>query len=199
MPETYSAPRILMNRLRQMMAAGGDAEERLAKVVKLVAGTMVADVCSIYLRTPDNMLELVATEGLRPEAVSRTRLDLDEGLVGQIAMSAQPLAIQDAPRHPAFSYRPETGEDPYHAFLGVPILRGGRVIGVLTVQNRTERLYDEDEIDSLQTIAMVLAEIVDRIKIPAGLKPGDYVLGWRWDCEESNQIWASCSDITIVA
>ncbi len=160
MPETYSAPRILMNRLRQMMAAGGNAEERLAKVVKLVAGTMVADVCSIYLRTPDNMLELVATEGLRPEAVSRTRLDLDEGLVGQIAMSAQPLAIQDAPRHPAFSYRPETGEDPYHAFLGVPILRSGRVSGVLTVQNRTERIYGEDEIETLQTIAMVLAEVL---------------------------------------
>ena len=70
------------------------------------------------------------------------------------------LNLAEAAAHPDFSYRPETGEDPYHAFLGVPILRGGRVIGVLTVQNRTERLYDEDEIDSLQTIAMVLAETV---------------------------------------
>ncbi|MEL6567284.1 MAG: phosphoenolpyruvate--protein phosphotransferase [Pseudomonadota bacterium] len=160
MPETYSAPRLLMNRLRQMMAAGGDDSERLGKVVKLVAGTMVADVCSIYLRTLDDMLELIATEGLRPEAVSRTRLGLDEGLVGQIAMSASPLAIQDAPRHPAFSYRPETGEDPYHAFLGVPILRSGRVTGVLTVQNRTARSYGEDEVETLQTIAMVLAEVL---------------------------------------
>ncbi|MEM6947799.1 MAG: phosphoenolpyruvate-utilizing N-terminal domain-containing protein, partial [Pseudomonadota bacterium] len=160
MPEPYSAPRLLMNRLRQMMASRGDPGERLDQVVQLVAGTMVADVCSIYLRTPDDMLELIATEGLRAEAVSRTRLALEEGLVGQIAISALPLAIQDAPRHPAFSYRPETGEDPYHAFLGVPILRSGRVTGVLTVQNRTERAYGEDEIETLQTIAMVLAEVL---------------------------------------
>ncbi len=160
MPETYSAPRLLMNRLRQMMAEGGETFERLDRVVKLIAGTMVADVCSIYLRTDIDELELIATEGLRSEAVTRTRLKLDEGLVGQIAKSARPLSIQDAPRHPAFSYRPETGEDPYHAFLGVPILRGGRVQGVLTVQNRTERIYGEDEIETLQTIAMVLAEVL---------------------------------------
>ncbi|NBC20189.1 MAG: GAF domain-containing protein, partial [Alphaproteobacteria bacterium] len=160
MPETYSAPRLLMNRLRQLMAEGGETAERLDRVVKLIAGTMVADVCSIYLRTPNDELELIATEGLRPEAVARTRLQLDEGLVGQIAMSARPLSIQDAPRHPSFSYRPETGEDPYHAFLGVPILRGGRVQGVLTAQNRTERTYGEDEVETLQTIAMVLAEVL---------------------------------------
>ncbi|MEM7768022.1 MAG: phosphoenolpyruvate--protein phosphotransferase [Pseudomonadota bacterium] len=159
MPHSFSAPRLLMNRLRQMMAAGHETRDRLDKTVQLIAGTMVADVCSIYLRTKTDELELVATEGLRREAVFSTKLAMDEGLVGQIALTAQPLAIQDAPRHPAFSYRPETGEDPYHAFLGVPILRGGRVIGVLTVQNRTERAYGEDEIESLQTIAMVLAEL----------------------------------------
>ncbi len=152
-----------MNRLRSVMAAEADTEVRLMQVVRLIAGTMVADVCSIYRRTEDNRLELIATEGLRQDAIHRTFLALDEGLVGQITQTAQPLSIQDAPRHPNFSYRPETGEDPYHAFLGVPILKGGRVIGVLTVQNRTERTYQDDEIDSLQTIAMVLAEIV-----PAG-------------------------------
>lgn len=149
-----------MNRLRSVMAAEADTEARLMKVVRLIAGTMVADVCSVYRRTDDNRLELIATEGLREDAIHRTFLAIDEGLVGQIAQTAQPLSIQDAPRHPNFSYRPETGEDPYHAFLGVPILKGGRVIGVLTVQNRTERLYQDDEIDSLQTIAMVLAEVV---------------------------------------
>jgi phosphotransferase system enzyme I (PtsP) len=142
------------------MAGDMEADTRLQKVVTLIAGTMVADVCSIYKRTETDELELVATEGLSVEAVHQTRLGFDEGLVGQIALSGEPLSIQDAPRHPAFSYRPETGEDPYHAFLGVPILRGGRVIGVLTVQNRTERLYEDDEVDSLQTIAMVLAEVV---------------------------------------
>lgn len=149
-----------MNRLRSVMAAEADTEARLMKVVRLIAGTMVADVCSVYRRTDDERMELIATEGLREDAIHRTFLGLDEGLVGQIAQTAQPLSIQDAPRHPNFSYRPETGEDPYHAFLGVPILKGGRVIGVLTVQNRTERIYQDDEIDSLQTIAMVLAEIV---------------------------------------
>lgn len=160
MAQGFSSPRLLLNRLRDVMARGEGGSERLDSVVQLIAATMIADVCSIYLRTDHNELELVATEGLRLEAVASTRLKLDEGLVGLISHTAEPLAIQDAPRHPNFSYRPETGEDPYHAFLGVPILRGGRVIGVLTVQNRTERVYDEDEIETLQTIAMVIAEVV---------------------------------------
>lgn len=160
MVQGFSSPRLLLNRLRDVMAQGGGGRERLQSVVQLIAASMVADVCSIYLRTEGDELELVATEGLRPEAVSATRLSMDEGLVGQISLTAAPLSIQDAPRHPNFSYRPETGEDPYHAFLGVPILRGGRVTGVLTVQNRTERSYDEDEIETLQTIAMVIAEVV---------------------------------------
>lgn len=160
MARSFSSPRLLLNRLRDVMARGAGGRERLDSVVQLIAATMIADVCSIYLRTDNNELELVATEGLRLEAVSSTRLSVDEGLVGLISLTAEPLAIEDAPRHPKFSYRPETGEDPYHAFLGVPILRGGRVIGVLTVQNRTERVYDEDEIETLQTIAMVIAEVV---------------------------------------
>jgi phosphotransferase system enzyme I (PtsP) len=157
------ATRLLMNRLRQIMAEDGETRSRLDNVVRLIASTMVADVCSIYLRHRGGQLILIATEGLKPEAVGNTRLSANEGLVGLVSRRAEPMAIQDAPRHPSFSYRPETGEDPFHAFLGVPILRGGRVIGVLTVQNRTERVYGDEEIDSLQTIAMVLAEIVDRI------------------------------------
>ncbi len=160
MSDRSPVPRLLMNRLRHLMAEGGSTRERLDQVVRLIAFTLVADVCSIYVRSEDAELVLIATEGLRPEAVTMTRLRIDEGLVGQIAKSAKSLAIQDAPRHPAFSYRPETGEDPYHAFLGVPILRSGRVIGVLTVQNRTERAYGEEEIETLETIAMVLAEVL---------------------------------------
>ena len=163
MPYNLPATRLLMNRLRQIMAEDGDTRSRLDRVVRLIASTMVADVCSIYLRIQNGELLLIATEGLKPEAVASTRLRRHEGLVGLVAQRAEPMAIQDAPRHPAFSYRPETGEDPFHAFVGVPVLRGGRVIGVLTVQNRTERVYEDDEIDILQTIAMVLAEIVDRI------------------------------------
>ena len=105
-------------------------------------------------------MELFATEGLDPLAVHLTRMRPGEGLVGEIMRLGRPLNLADAPNHPAFSYRPETGEDPYHAFLGVPLLRGGRSIGVLVVQNRTERVYTEDEVEDLQIIAMVLAEMV---------------------------------------
>jgi phosphotransferase system enzyme I (PtsP) len=106
------------------------------------------------------VLELFATEGLRPEAVHRTRLRVGEGLVGVIAATARPLALADAQAHPDFAYRPETGEEIYHSLMGVPILRGGRVLGVLVVQNRTPRRYTEDEIEIAQTIAMIVAELI---------------------------------------
>ncbi len=162
------ATRVLMNNLRQVMAEEGDTRSRLDHVVRLIASTMVADVCSIYVREGDGSLLLVATEGLKPEAVNKTRLAAQEGLVGFVARTAEPIAIEDAPRHPSFSYRPETGEDPFHAFLGVPILRTGGVTGVLVVQNRTERTYRDEEVDTLQTISMVLAEIVHTLEtVPA--------------------------------
>ena len=103
MVQGFSSPRVLLNRLRDMMARGGGSRERLQKVVQLIATGMIADVCSIYLRTQNDELELVATEGLRAEAISATRLSMDEGLVGHIAETAEPLSIQDAPRHPSFS------------------------------------------------------------------------------------------------
>jgi phosphotransferase system enzyme I (PtsP) len=137
MPYNMTATRVLMNNLRQVMAEDGDTRSRLDHVVRLIAGAMVADVCSVYLREADGAHLLIATEGLKPEAVNKTRMSPGEGLVGYVARTAEPIAIEDAPRHPAFSYRPETGEDPFHAFLGVPILRTGGVTGVLVVQNRT--------------------------------------------------------------
>lgn len=152
--------RRLLGRLRNLLAGEEEGADRLQAVVKLIADTMVADVCSIYVRTPDNSLLLVATEGLLPEAVGRTRLNEHEGLVGLIATTARPKRLKNAPGHPRFSYRPETGEDPYHGFAGVPILRAARVLGVLVVQNRTERFYGDEDMDELQTVAMVLAEII---------------------------------------
>ena len=152
--------KLLLSRLRALMANQAQDPKRLERVVELIANTMVADVCSIYLKTEDESLMLMATEGLRPEAVGRTRMKENEGLVGLVSTTARPLRLTDAFSHPRFSYRPETGEDPFHSFLGVPILRGGRVLGVLVVQNRTERAYDDDEAEALQTVAMVLAELV---------------------------------------
>ncbi|WP_439476632.1 phosphoenolpyruvate--protein phosphotransferase [Brevundimonas sp.] len=142
------------------MAGASPAQDRLDTVVRIIAQSMVAEVCSIYLRRASGELELFATQGLKPEAVHTTRLRPGEGLVGEVARSAAPISLSDAPSHPSFAYRPETGEDPYHAFLGAPLLRGGRAIGVLVVQNRSERRYDDEEVEDIQTIAMVLAETV---------------------------------------
>jgi phosphotransferase system enzyme I (PtsP) len=155
-----SGPRLLLRRLREIMAEPASAQARLDKLVMLIAANMVAEVCSVYLRRAGNIYELFATEGLNPGAVHRTRMKEGEGLVGLVGETAEPINLSDAPHHPRFSYRPETGEDPYRSFLGVPIVRGGQVYGVLTVQNRTARLYDEEEVEALQTVAMVLAEIV---------------------------------------
>ena len=153
-------PRVLLRRLREIMAEQVSAQMRLDRLVNLIAANMVAEVCSIYLRRAANAYELFATEGLNRAAVHHTRLREGEGLVGLVGETAEPLNLSDAPGHPRFAYRPETGEDPYRSFLGVPIVRGGQVYGVLTVQNRAARLYDEEEVEALQTVAMVLAEVV---------------------------------------
>lgn len=152
--------RRLLSRLRDVMAGAGTPQERLDKVVKLIAANMVAEVCSCYVMRAGEVLELFATEGLMEEAVHKTRLRVGEGLVGDIAAHARPLALADAQTHPMFAYRPETGEEVYHSLMGVPIVRGGRVIGVLVVQNRTRRAYTEEEIETLETVAMVVAELV---------------------------------------
>ena len=155
-----TATRRLLRRLRGIMAGSGSAQERLDRIVRVVAVEMVAEVCSAYVMRAGEVLELFATEGLRPEAVHRTRLRIGEGLVGIIAATARPLALADAQSHPDFAYRPETGEEIYHSLMGVPILRGGQVLGVLVVQNRTPRRYSEDESEILQTIAMIVAELI---------------------------------------
>ena len=156
---SITGTRRLLRRLRDIMAGSGTPQERLDRIVRIVAAEMVAEVCSAYVMRAGEVLELFATEGLRSEAVHRTRLRIGEGLVGVIAATARPLTLADAQSHPDFAYRPETGEEIYHSLMGVPILRGGRVLGVLVVQNRSLRHYTEDEIEVLQTIAMVVAEL----------------------------------------
>jgi len=156
---SVGSTRRLLRRLRDIMARSGTAQERLDRIVRVIAAEMVAEVCSAYIMRAGEVLELFATEGLRPEAVHRTRLRVGEGLVGVIAATARPLALADAQSHPNFAYRPETGEEIFHSLMGVPILRSGRVLGVLVVQNRTLRHYTEDEVEVLQTIAMIVAEL----------------------------------------
>lgn len=154
------ALRVIMRRLREIMADKGDGQERLDKIVRQIAGVMVAEVCSIYLTRRDGSLELYASQGLKPEAVHSTRLNRNEGLVGRCAELASPINEPDAPSHPAFSYRPETGEEAYHSMLAVPVLRLGKVVGVLVVQNHTRREYAEEDVEVLQSTAMVVAELV---------------------------------------
>ena len=154
-----SDPRILLRRLREVMAGEGTAQQRMDQLVTVIAANMIAEVCSIYLLR-NGVLELFASEGLNPGAVHQTTLRVGEGLVGQIAQLARPMALSEARSHPNFAARPETGEEDYHSLMGVPVLRGGRVVGVLVLQNRSNREYASDEIEAMQTIAMVLAEMV---------------------------------------
>jgi phosphotransferase system enzyme I (PtsP) len=157
---TKNAPRQLMRQLHEIMASADDAEKRLNRVVHLVASNMVAEVCSAYFIRDGDILELFATEGLNAEAVHQTRLRVGEGLVGLVASMGTSLNLSDAQSHPKFAYRPETGEEIYKSFMAVPILRSGRVVGVLVVQNKASRHYSEEEEEALQTVAMVLAELV---------------------------------------
>ena len=153
-------PRVLLRRLREVMAASDTAQNKLDRTATLIASIMVAEVCSIYVMREGSLLELYATEGLKPEAVHKSTLKIGEGLVGLIAATAEMLNLADAQAHPSFKYLPETGEEIYNSFLGVPILRAGDTIGVMVVQNRTRRQYSEEEEEALQTVAMVLAEVI---------------------------------------
>ena len=156
----WTGSRRLLKRLRDVMATEASAQARLDQIVRVIAADMVAEVCSAYLLRAGEVLELFATEGLNPAAVHKTRLRVGEGLVGDIAAHARPLALSDAWSHPNFAYRPETGEDIYQSLMGVPIQRAGRVLGVIAVQNRTSRSYTDEEIETLETVAMVVAELV---------------------------------------
>lgn len=152
-----STPRRLLARLRDLMARG---TAPMPELVRLVAAELVTEVCSIYVMRPGEVLELAATEGLRAEAVGTTRLRVGEGIIGLAAATQLPQNLADAQNHPAFAWRPETGEDLYASMLAVPVRRAGRTLGVLAVQNRTPRNYDADEVEVVETVAMLLAELL---------------------------------------
>jgi phosphotransferase system enzyme I (PtsP) len=175
MATAISGPRVLLRQLRETMAEPLASQDRLDKIVTLIATNMHTDVCSFYVLRDDNALELFATYGLKRESVHLTTLRLGEGLVGLIAAQAETLSLENAPAHPAFAYRPETGEDPFNAFLGVPVLRAGQTLGVLVVQNRDSRVYGEDETEALLTTATILAEMIATSEFNTIIKPGQEV------------------------
>ena len=155
-----TGPRLLLKRLREVMAETIGPQERLDKIVQHIAANLVAEVCSVYVLRADGMLELFATEGLNPDAVHQSLLKVGQGLVGTIAAHGSSLNLKKAETHPAFEFLPETGEEIYNSFLGVPMLRAGRSLGVLVIQNKSQRQYGDEEVEALETSAMVLAELV---------------------------------------
>ena len=153
--------RKLLRRLQATLAEAGAGQERLDRITHLIADSMKTEVCSIYLLRDSETLELCATEGLAPEAVHVTRMRMGEGLVGRVARSANPINTANAPAAKGFRYMPETGEERYSSFLGVPIMRLGERLGVLVVQSKDERSFSEDEVYAIEVVAMVLAEMTE--------------------------------------
>lgn len=154
-----AAARQILIRLQEVMASRTSAQAKLNKVVEIIGESLSSEVCSIYL-VREGLLELFATRGLSQDAVHVTRMAMGEGLVGLIATNVETLNLDEAAAHPDFSYRPETGEDMFHSFAGVPIVRRERALGVLCVQHVEPRRYEEVEIEALQTVAMVLSELI---------------------------------------
>ncbi|HVR90643.1 MAG TPA: phosphoenolpyruvate--protein phosphotransferase [Novosphingobium sp.] len=159
MTSPATAARTILTRLHEVMASRSHAQAKLNTVVEVIGESLHSEVCSIYLLR-EGMLELFATRGLAQEAVHVTRMALGEGLVGTIAGDIETLNLAEATAHPDFSYRPETGEDKFHSFAGVPIVRRERSVGVLCVQHTEPRRYEDVEIEALQTVAMVLSELI---------------------------------------
>ena len=159
-----AAARMILTRLHEVMASRNHAQAKLNTVVEVIGGGLDSEVCSIYLLR-EGMLELFATRGLAQEAVHVTRMAVGEGLVGTIAEQIETLNLAEAAAHPDFSYRPETGEEKFHSFAGVPIVRRDRAVGVLCVQHVEPRRYEEVEIEALQPVAMVLSEVISNAEL----------------------------------
>jgi len=156
-----SNSRALLGRLRDTMASEAKGQERLDTITHLIADSMGTEVCSIYLFRDTDTLELCATEGLNRDAVHQTRMKLGEGLVGRVAKSNKIVNTADAPSAKGFRYMPETGEEIYSSFLGIPIQRLGEKLGVLVVQSKLAREFTSDEIYALEVVAMVIAEMTE--------------------------------------
>ncbi|GAO54315.1 MULTISPECIES: phosphoenolpyruvate--protein phosphotransferase [unclassified Novosphingobium] len=159
MQSAVAAARAILTSLHEVMASRAGAQAKLNQVVEVIGESLNSEVCSIYLLR-EGMLELFATRGLNQSAVHVTRLAVGEGLVGTIAERSETLNLAEAASHPDFAFRPETGEEKFHSFAGVPIVRRERAVGVLGVQHVDPRRYEEVEIEALQTVAMVLSELI---------------------------------------
>ena len=197
----------------RLVSQSGDPSETLNNVVLLIKERFQTDVCSVYLLEPDRVsLVLAATIGLRPGSVGQVRMRVTEGLVGLVAERLEPQVVADATTHPRFKYFPETGEDPHHSFLGVPILDHGLLQGILVVQTLEPRTYSADDVRMLTMAGGQLAPVVSEARTQ-----GQFVaparqrlmtlaqnLWWSWDNEATSvfreidpALWRECDNNPI--
>ena len=145
----------------QAVNAAGDLQTALEIIVERVASVMGTEVCTVYLRDPESgRLIFMANQGLNPELIGKISLGPDEGLVGQVARREEPLNLDHAEKHPNFLYLPGIGEEQYHSFLGAPIIHQREVLGVLVVQQKDSRRFDEEEEAFLVTMSAQLAGVI---------------------------------------
>jgi phosphotransferase system enzyme I (PtsP) len=157
---------LTLEEISQLVSHSHDPAETLANIVGLIRGRFNTAVCSVYLIEPaSNELVLGATVGLKREAIGRVRMRRHEGLTGLVAEKMTPVMVPDAFLHPRFKYFPEAGEDPYHSFLGVPLVEGGELQGVLVVQTVEPRTFSPSEIRTLVTVAAQLATLVSDVRL----------------------------------
>jgi len=150
----------LLREIRDVMASGGAAKSKLNSVVNAISAGLGVNVCSVYLLRAGDVLELFANIGFRENSVHKVRLGIGRGLIGEVASIRRPINLEDAKSHPSFVYMPETGEDDYNSFLGVPIIRSNELLGVLVIQDKQQRQFDEITEELMQTISMVVAELI---------------------------------------
>src|SRR5579883_555938 len=177
-PPLGGGPQLLFRHLRETIAGPGTAQERLNRIVGLVASTMAAEDCAIFIQHADGSLELFAAKGLNENLAHRLILNPGEGVIGLVAAKGRPLALSDVWGHPNFSYHPEVGEKYCRSMLAVPIMRGGRILGALSIQNEDYRSYAEEEIETLQMASMVLADVVISGELQSLSRPG-VQLAWN--------------------
>ena len=145
--------------------------EVLFIIVKEVRDAMSAGVCSVYLfDEADQNYVLMATEGLRQESIGKVRMAMREGLVGLVAAKEEPLNLQDADQHPNFAYFEETGEAPFHSFLGVPIIHHRKVLGVLVLQQETRRRFASEEEAFVVTVCAQLSGAIAHAEATGALR-----------------------------
>ena len=150
----------ILRQLRHISEGPDTLPVKLDKIVTMIVGQMQADAGACYLVVDDNYLELFAASGFNDRIAHKVSLRVGEGLVGDVAENCRSLAVADAWKHPKFSYKPEMGEEKYKSFVGVPLIRWSRAIGVITLQKNEIYEYSSLEIEILETVAMVLSELV---------------------------------------